>query len=240
MKLRSLSLVFVLSCFSLLSWSQNQPTYAPNTISVGADGKYESLPDTAVITFGISAQEETSKTAYDHAARSADQVRDLLRKNGIDPKTAEIGRFSLDPVYDYRNPKRKLVGYRANSSVTLKLADFSKVPPIVQGLSDLDITDNQSISYVLEDIEAAKTKAAQDALQHARATANAVATSAGRGLGELIYAGVDTFEAPRPIPMRAMTMAAEAKTAPPPPPTADFSSEKITINAHVNAIFSLK
>ena len=32
----------------------------PNTVYVGADGKYEASPDTAVIEFSISAQEESS------------------------------------------------------------------------------------------------------------------------------------------------------------------------------------
>jgi hypothetical protein len=230
--------VLVLTFLSATAWTQTQPTFTPNTISVGADGKFESMPDTAVITFGISAQEESSKAAYDHAARSAEQVRDLLRKNGIDPKSAEIGTFSLEPVYDYRNPKRKLIAYRASSSVTLKLTDFGKVAPIVQGLSDLDITDSQSISYVLDNIEVAKARAAQDALQHAQATATAVATTAGRALGEVIYLGIDTFEPPRPMPMVMKMSAAEASA--PPQPTAEFSAQKITVNAHVNAIFARK
>ena len=89
-------------------------------------------------------------------------------RNGIDPKTAEIGYFSLQPVYDYKNPKRKLVAYRGNSSVTLKLKDFTKVGPILQGLADLDVTDNQQISYILDNIDEGKVKAAQDALQRAR------------------------------------------------------------------------
>ena len=225
--------------FSVLAIAQTStsPLPAPNTISVTAEGKYEAVPDTALVRFGISAQEETPKAAYDHASRSADQVRDLLRKNGIDPKTAEIGYFSLQPVYDYRNPKRKLVGYRVDTSVTLKLHDFSKVGPIVQGLADLDVTDNQSISYTLDNIEEAKTRAARNGVERARAEAAAIAETAGRTLGELIYASVDTFEAVRPVAMRAMR---EANVAGQPEPTAEFSPQNVTVTAHVNAVFSLK
>jgi uncharacterized protein YggE len=220
--------------------AQTPSTTVPtaNTISVGADGRYEADPDTALIQFGISAQEETSKAAYDHASRSAQQVRQLLRDNGIDPKSAEIGYFSLQPVYDYRNPKRKLVGYRVNTSVTLKLHDFSKIGAIVQGLGDLDVTDNQSISYILDNMDQAKTRAAQDAVRRARSEATAVAETAGRTLGELIYASVDTFEMPRPVPMR-MAMAEKAPGALP-EPTAEFSAQKITVTAHVNTTFGLK
>ena len=37
----------------------------PNTVWVGADGKYEAEPDTAVVQFNISAQEDTLQAASD-------------------------------------------------------------------------------------------------------------------------------------------------------------------------------
>src|SRR5271165_3777094 len=109
--------------------SQDRPTVAaqPNSVFVGADGKFEANPDTALMQFNISAQEATSREAYDHASKSAEQVRQIMRSNGIDPKSAEISSFSLQPVYDYKTPKRKLVGYRVNANVSLKLKDFSKI-----------------------------------------------------------------------------------------------------------------
>jgi uncharacterized protein YggE len=235
--MKSAKLFIAVLLFSAFLFAQTTPNLSLNTIYVGADGKFESAPDTAVITFGISAQADTSQDAYNRASRSAEQIRDLLRKNGIEPKAAEVGYFSLQPVYDYRSPKRKLIGYRANSSVTLKLKDFGKVGPTLQGLSDMDITDNQQVSYVLDNIDQAKVKAAQDALQRARQEAAAVASTGGRTLGEMVYASVDTYEPPRPIPM-VHAMAAEKAGAP--EPTAEFSAQKITVTAHVNALFALK
>jgi uncharacterized protein YggE len=224
---------------SLAALAQNTPSaITPNTIYIGADGKFEAAPDMAVISFGISAQEATSRDAYDHASKSAEQIRELLRKNGIDPKTAEIGYFSLQPVYDFKTAKRKLVAYRGNSNVTLKLKDFTKVGPILQGLADLDITENQQISYILDNIDEGKVKAAQDALQRAKQEAAAVATTGGRALGEMIYVAVDTFEPPRPMPMAYSKMA--AGVAAQAPPTEEFSAQKITVTAHVNVMFSLK
>ncbi|HWR15592.1 MAG TPA: SIMPL domain-containing protein [Terriglobales bacterium] len=235
------SFVFVMFMFvALAAVAQSQPTSGiiPNTIYIGADGKFEAAPDTAVITFGISAQESTSRAAYDRAAQASDQIRNLLKQNGIDPKTAEIGYFSLQPVYDYRNPKRKLIAYRGNSSVTLKLKDFAKVGPILQGLADLDVTENQQISYILDNIDEAKVKATQDALQRARQQAAAVATAGGRNLGDMVYVSVDTFEPPRPVPMmRTMKMAEDAAAS---APNAEFSPEKVTISAHVNVLYSLR
>jgi uncharacterized protein YggE len=234
--------IFLLLLAIGMAWSQERPTVTvqPNTLYLGADGKFESAPDTAIVQFNISAQEQDSKTAYGRAGKAAEQVREVLRSNGIDPKVAEIGYFSLDPVYDYRNSKRKLVGFRVNSSVTLKLKNFSKIGPITQQLSDIDVTANQSVNYTLEDIDAAKIKAVEDAFQRARAEASALAHSAGRTLGELSYASVDTFEVVRPVmPMARMATAgvAGAQVA---APTEEFTPQKVTTTAHVNALFNLK
>src|SRR6266487_6856430 len=181
-------------------------TAQPNTVFVGADGKYEAGPDTAVIDFAISAQEENSAGAYARASKSAEEVRQILRTNGVDPKSAQIGYFAIQPVYDYKTPKRKLVGYRVNSNVSVKLKDFAKIGPILQQLATADITDSQQLNYTLEDKDAAKSKAVEDAYRHARDSAEAVAHAGARNVGDLIYASVDTFE--NPLPVRPMVMAA--------------------------------
>ena len=209
----------------------------PNAIWVGANGKFESDPDTALVQFGISAQEEKLQDANQKASQAAEQIRQLLRTNGIDPKDAQISRFATQPVYDYKNPKRKLVGYRVDANISIKLKDFSKIGPIAEGLANLDVTDT-SISYLLEDMDAAKIKAVEDALRRAHNEANAVAQSSGRALGELSYASVDTYEQQPVRPMMAKATAMSLQAAP--PPTAEFSAEKITVTAHVNALYNLK
>ncbi len=214
----------------------------PNTVWVGADGKFESEPDTALVQFNISAQEDKLQDANQRATQAAEQIRQLLRSNGIDPKDAQIGRFAVQPVYDYKNPKRKLVGYRVDTDISVKVKDFSKVGPITEGLANMDVTSNQSITYQLDDMDAAKIKAVEDALRRAHDEASAVARSSGRTLGDLSYASVDTFE---PTPIRPMMMAKEAApmalgAAAPPPPTAEFGAQKITVTAHVNSLYMLK
>lgn len=239
----AISLLAVLLIASGLARGQDRPTVTaqPNTVFVAADGKFEANPDTAVVQFNISAQEGDSRAAYDRASKQAEQVRQILRSNGIEPVAAQLGYFSIEPVYDYRQAKRKLVAYRVNVNVSLKLKDFTKIAPIVQQLSEGDITDEQSISYTLADIDAAKTKAVEDAYRRARASAEAIARAGGRTLGELSYASVDTLEF-RPMPMQRMApMVAMAQgPSPPPAPTEQFSPQTTSVTAHVNAMFTLK
>jgi len=231
----------VLLAATAVAFGQDRPTVnaQPNTVYVSADGKFDASPDTAVVQFNIAAQKGKSQEAYERASQAAEQVRQILRTNGIDPKTAEVGTFSIQPVYDYSNAKQKLVAYQVNAEVSVKLKDFSKVAPIAQQFSDMDVTGNQSISYTLEEMDVAKTKAVEDAYRRARLSAAAVAKAGGRNLGDLSYASVDTFENVRiqPMAQRMQPMAA-MKTAP--APTEEFSPQTVNVTAHVNAVFTLK
>jgi uncharacterized protein YggE len=224
-----------------LANAQEHPTVSalPNSVYVGADGKFEADPDTALLQFNISAQEDNARAAYDHASKSAEQVRQILRSNGVEPKAAQIGSFSIQPVYDWKSAKRKLIAYRVSTNVSLKLKDFAKVGPITQQLADVDISENQTVNYTLDDIDAAKSKAVEDAYRRARESASVLARASGRTLGELSYASVDTFDNPRPphpmAPMMRMSAAAAA-----PPPTEEFTPETVSVTAHVNALFTLK
>jgi uncharacterized protein len=212
----------------------------PNTIFVGADGKFETAPDTALIQFNISAQAGSAKEAYDQAARQAEATRQVLRVNGIDPKSAEIGFFSVSPQYDWKNSTHKITGYQVTTSVSLKLKDFSKIGPITQQLADANLGGSQSLNYTLDSTDEAKSKAVADAYRRARASAQSVATASGRTLGQLSYASVDTLENIRvfaPMARRAMPMGMAAQSA---APTEEFSPQNVTVTAHVNAMFELK
>jgi uncharacterized protein YggE len=237
---------FVTSCavlaLSVAAIAQNPTLNAlPNTVYVGAEGKFETAPDTALIQFNISAQAENAKDAYDQAAKQAEATRQVMRANGIDPKSAEIGFFSLNPQYDWKNPKHRVIGYQVTTSVSLKLKDFSKIGPVTQQLADASVGESQSLSYTLDSTEEAKSEAVADAYRRARASAQALAKASGRVLGELSYASVDTSENIRvfaPVTRRAMAMGAMAAQTP--APTEEFSPQNVKITAHVNAMFVLK
>lgn len=232
--------LLVAACTLLAAQDQSNVPLQQNAVIVGADGEFESAPDTAIINFVIAAQESDSQTAFVRAGRAADRVREVLRSNGIDPKTAELSQYNLQPVYDYKSPKRKIVGYTVSSNVTIKLKDFKKIPPLLQGFSTIEETENQSFSYSLEQIEEAKSKAVQNAYQRARIYAQSLAQASGRSLGEMTSANIDIREIGRPIPMMASNVGALGRAAQAPGPTEGFGEQKIKITAHVIASFVLK
>lgn len=236
----SLALFFALLLSATPAFTQDRPavTAQPNTVYVGADGKFESAPDTAVLQFNVSVQDASSQAAFQGATKEVEQVRQVLRANGIEPKTASVGFLSVQPVFEWR-PKQHVVGYRVTTDVTLKLKDFAKVGPITQQLAEANVSETQTLSYTLENIDEAKTKAIEDAYRRARNSAETLGRASGRSIGELFYASVDTFENPRIVmPHMARSMAAMSTAAP--APTEEFTPQSVTVTAHVNALFSLK
>jgi uncharacterized protein YggE len=228
----------LLTSFSVFAQEPRGPGFVPNSISVGAEGEFESAPDTAVITCSLSAQENTSQAAFESASRLADQMRQALRGAGIDPKTAELSRYNLYPIFDYKNPKQKVVAYRVGTNVTIKLKDFSKIAPVTEGLAGLDGITGQSMSYDLEEIDAAKQKAIDKAFARARTYADTLAKASGKQLSAMLSAAVDTQQPIPVIPYARVAMAGvEAKA---PAPTEEFQASKIKVTARVNAVFGLQ
>ncbi len=240
--MKSILSLLALVVLTAAAFAQEHPavTALPNSVYVGADGKFEAAPDTAVIQFNISVQDDTAQGAFQHASKEVDAVRQVLRADGIEPKAANLGFFSTQPVYDWKNPKQKVVGYRVTTDVTLKLKDFSKIGPITQQLADANVSESLFLKYTLENIDEAKNKAVEDAYRRAYNSADTIAHASGRTLGDLSYASVDTFEPTRIVaPRMARAMTAMANSAPP-APTEEFTPQNVTVTAHVNALFNLK
>ena len=230
--------IVLVSCAEVFAQEHPALTAQPNSVYVGADGKFDAAPDTAQIQMNISAQDDSPQSAYQRASKDVEQVRQVLRSNGVDTKAATIGFFSVQPQYEWK-PKQRVVGYRVTTDVTLKLKDFSKVGPITEQLAEANVSETQTLNYTLENIDDAKNRAVEDAYRRARNSAETIARASGRSLGELSYASVDTFETPRIVMPRMGAMAAVAKTASP-APTEEFTPQNVTVTAHVNALFNLK
>src|ERR1700756_2688832 len=84
--------------------AQDHPaiTAQANTVYVGADGKFEASPDTALLQMNVSVQQQTSRAAYQEASKNVEQVRQVLRANGLDPKKGTGGFFAVQPEYDLK------------------------------------------------------------------------------------------------------------------------------------------
>ena len=215
----------------------------PNTVWVGADGKFESEPDTALVQFNISAQEDKLQDANQRATQAAEQIRQLLRSNGIDPKDAQIGPLRGAAGLRLQEPEAQAGGLPSRYRHQRQGEGFFQGRAHHRRSGEHG-RDQQSVASAISSTIWTRPRSKRWKTRCDGLTMKPVLwpAPAGGRLGELSYASVDTFE---PTPIRPMMMAKEAApmalgAAAPPPPTAEFGAQKITVTAHVNALYMLK
>lgn len=208
-------------------------TPAANTIAVAADGQFQAAPDTAVVELQMTGQNVNLKDAYAAAQAQAEQVRGILRDQGVAPEQAHWNSYQVQPNFDYKT--HRVMDYTASVSAQLRLTDFNKIGPLVDAFGQAGLSALRGVRFELKDMTAAKSAAIQDAYRQVHGEADALAMTAGRKLGELSSASVDVS---LPGVIRPMAMMARASSAP--APTEEFTPETITVNARVSAVFRLQ
>jgi hypothetical protein len=106
----------------------------PNTVFVGADGKFETAPDTALIQFNITAQADTARPPTTRLQVRRNRARFCAPTASIPKPPRSI---LLQTRCTTGKPKAQHY-YQVITSVSLKLK-ISKIGAITQQLADADV-----------------------------------------------------------------------------------------------------
>jgi uncharacterized protein YggE len=87
--------------------------------------------------------------------------------------------LTVRPFYE-GDRKKRAKSYLVRGEITLRIHDFLKLGPILEGSVEDGITDFRSLTYSLADEETAKQKTAAEAMKHAMRRANAALESKGQ------------------------------------------------------------
>ncbi len=219
MKCNSQYLIIMAAAVSASLWT-SKPALAddrpPPQIAVIGEGETAIAPDMAVIGLAVASEEKTARAALDANNEAMAAVLASLREMGIADKDLQTSNFSIAPVYVY--PKRKseeqkpkIVGYRVNNALTVRVRDLAKLGAIIDRSVTLGVNQGGNISFTNDDPSAAIAEARKNAVADAMARARTLTEAAGIGLGNILTISENSFS-PRPMPMaRAeMRMAADA------------------------------
>jgi len=227
---------------------QGGTKFVQDTIVVEAEGSFEADPDLATLTFDVTSQDKDMKKAYDMAAQSMQRIVDLAQKSGIKKEDLSTGVLRVTPSYE--RDKNKAKSYSVRGYLTIKVRDFSQVGPLVDAAVQEGIVDFRSLSYSLQDEEAAKQKAVGAAMKNATGRATAALAQTGQKVGAIRYASVDVRQLNVPQEFFSLdnvqslggfgTMKKQVYAAPPPPPLPSVSPEKITVAATVQCGFQIQ
>jgi uncharacterized protein len=253
--MRKIALALFLLCFcSGQSSAQNSDLkFIADTLVVQADGKYEADPDLATLTFSIFAQDKNLKQTYDQASLAMRKIAEVAEKNGSKKEDVNQGVLTVRPYYE-GGRKKQAKSYVVKGEIVLKVRDFSKLGSLIEDSVEDGITDFRSLTYSLDDEEAAKQRAAADAMRCAIGRATALLGQKGQKIGALRFANLDVKQLVGVSSVDLYSMyeyridgqtsassggggwGMKKVPAPPPPPPLP---EKITVSATVQCAFQI-
>jgi len=160
-----LSLFALAAClalpFTLRAQQAPEIKFIADTLVIQADGTYQTDPDLATVVFDISAQDKDLKQTCDQASISMQKIINLAEKNGLKKEDVSSGVLTVRPYYE-GDRKKKAKSFYVHGEITLRVRDFAKLGPILEGSVEDGITDFRSLTYSLSDEEAAKQKAVRN------------------------------------------------------------------------------
>lgn len=159
---------------------------APGIVTVG-DATVKVKPDIAILAVGATAQAPTAAGAQALVAQRIDRILAAAKAVGIADKDVATAGYHIEPIYIYdKGQPPQITGYQATQMLSLKLRVIAEAGKALDALVQNDGATNASVTFALEDPKATQAEARRLAVEDAKAKADAMARTAGVGLGTVL------------------------------------------------------
>ncbi len=201
-----------------------------NVITVSGEGKVVGIPDVATIDLGMTVERPTVAEAQKENTRVMNELIAKLKASGVDGKDLQTTAYSVYPNYDWNNGKQKLRSYTVSQNVHVKIRDLDGVSGILGKAGELGANQIGGIQFTVDDPEALKAEAREEALINAKEKANDLAEIAGVKLRRVVnFAESQSGGYPQPAYLeKAYGMGGAMDAAP--APAIEAGSSEITVN----------
>ena len=165
----------------------NEPD--PPLITVSGSGQSFSEPDEGTVRLGVEAQQRTAREAQASANAKASTILAAIKKLGINEDQIRSTRITLEPIYAPQPPERvqepRLVAYRANNTVSVRVLNLQQVGPVIDAGLDAGANRLEGVHFGLRNDLPARQQALDQAVKEARQKADTMAHALGVRLGRL-------------------------------------------------------
>lgn len=157
-----------------------------DTLSVSSSGEVFKTPDIAKITVSSVKDEKTALSAQTKVSKIMNAAIDFLKVSGVAKKDIKTTAYNISPRYDYiRDQGRVFKGYEAKQTLEVKIRNLDSVGKILAGLTKVGVNTIGSVSYAIENEDAAKNEARSKAIAKAKKKAENLAGELGVNLVRL-------------------------------------------------------
>ncbi|MDP3941059.1 MAG: SIMPL domain-containing protein [bacterium] len=188
--------------FGPLPFSVNSvTTNKTDLFTVTGAGEATGIPDTALLSFGVTKQATTVQQAQNEVNTVANKITQDLKNLGVKIKNIKTTNYSVNPNYDFSTGKQTVNGYTVSQNMEVRLQ------PIEQANKAIDVATADGanvvggVTFVLDDAtqDRLEQQARKDAIDKAKKKAQETAQLAGIRLGKIINVTESTNDFPRPV-----------------------------------------
>lgn len=177
---------------------KNDPLNYPREIYVEGTSKTTVVPDIARLTLGVTTEAKTSEEAVTENTKKMNAVMEVLKNAGIEEKDIKTIGYSLNPNYAYPENKAPVQsGFRLDQTLEVTIRDFNKIGDLIAATTKAGANTMGGVNFIVEDRDAAKSKARAEAIAKAKEKAELIAEQADLDLGKVInYSEYDSSPYP--------------------------------------------
>jgi uncharacterized protein YggE len=186
-------------------------------VSVTGDSIVQAQPDTAILTVSVVTQAQRALDAQQQNANRSDEVVRALKNAAGAGAEIKTSGYSLQPQRVYKDGQQPTItGYEARNSVTVTLADLTKVGPVIDATTQAGANDVAGIAFTLRKDRPARDQALAEATREAVSKAQVIAQALGGRVVRIAEVQEEGVERPRPMMYDSMqTMRAGVAAATP-------------------------
>lgn len=166
-------------------WRDVSGQYA-REITVEGEGSAYVVPDTATINLGVTTDAETSEAAVEENTTKMNAVIEAIKALGVPEEKIQTTGYYLNPQYDWTSGSQETVGYTLTQNVEVRLTDFDLIGKVLADTSAAGANTVGGVEFVVDDPEAAKAEAREEAVANAKEKAEDIAEASGLDLGKVV------------------------------------------------------
>jgi hypothetical protein len=156
-------------------------------LTVQGTGSASGVPNQLTAVFALSTTQPSAAAALSQNNTKVSEALLALAANGIARKDVQTTNVTLSPAYSYPKGVQTISGYQVQNTVTATMHDVTKAGTAIDAL--VSATGNaaqiQSLSFGFSNAQQVQGRARATAVHQAVTDAKAMASAAGRHLGQI-------------------------------------------------------
>jgi uncharacterized protein len=195
----TIALLLIILPWSRVNWGQLQLAPA-STVTVTGQSESQEQNQVARFTAGVTAVGNNKQAVVEEVNQQITEIIEAVKIFGIPAEDIRTENLSIYQEEDYDQATRRVSPgqWRANNSISIKLTAIERADDLTNLLTQSGATNIFGPNFSLENTQSAQIDLVNQAIENARAKADAIAQASGRQLGKVL--SVAESGATSPIP----------------------------------------